>query len=385
MADGAAARAAEVLGKAGDAEYFAARSRSLPQLFRPLDRLHTRPGQPRRLAHPFNPFSSEHRADDYCEGNAWQYTWLAPHDVQGLQDCFGSRGRMIEKLDSLFTVSSVIEGCRRPRPDISRALSVSMRTATSLRTPRSTSTRDARAAVEDGRQRCARCSRRSTIAEPDGLSGNEDVGQMSRLVTCSRRWASTRPSPQAAATGSVLPLVRQGRDRRSGRHLHHRCRNNSNENKYIRRVWLDGRPHIPNPISTTQRSCAAPSYASRWAPSPGCGTAPTNRRSMPTSGPLPEELFPVGGRRGRDRACQRPADERPSALDVPQLLPQYPRHDGALLARTGGQPRHLRLHRRYPRHVGSAIRGRRCVRAAVRGRPGPAKDGLPGVTPPAVR
>ena len=32
-----------------------------------------------------------------------QYTWLAPHDVAGLVGCFGSRARMLEKLDSLFT------------------------------------------------------------------------------------------------------------------------------------------------------------------------------------------------------------------------------------------------------------------------------------------
>ena len=28
----------------------------------------------------YSPFSSTHRADDYCEGNGWQYTWLVPHD-----------------------------------------------------------------------------------------------------------------------------------------------------------------------------------------------------------------------------------------------------------------------------------------------------------------
>ena len=67
---------------------------------------------------PFNPFASTHRADDYCEGNAWQYTWLVPHDVEGLAACFGSREAMIAKLDSLFTVSSVVEGAETS-PDIS--------------------------------------------------------------------------------------------------------------------------------------------------------------------------------------------------------------------------------------------------------------------------
>lgn len=33
---------------------------------------------------PFNPRSSNHRNDDYCEGTAWQWTWFVPHDVEGL-------------------------------------------------------------------------------------------------------------------------------------------------------------------------------------------------------------------------------------------------------------------------------------------------------------
>ena len=37
------------------------------------------------------------------EGNAWQYTFLVPHDVQGLIDLFGEE-RFTQKLDSLFVV-----------------------------------------------------------------------------------------------------------------------------------------------------------------------------------------------------------------------------------------------------------------------------------------
>ena len=40
---------------------------------------------------PFNPFETTHHADDYCEGNARQYIWLAPHDPKGLIELFGSK------------------------------------------------------------------------------------------------------------------------------------------------------------------------------------------------------------------------------------------------------------------------------------------------------
>lgn len=59
---------------------------------------------------PFNPIASNHRADDYCEGVAWQWTWFVPHDVPGLVDLMGGKENFILKLDSLFTMESRLEG-----------------------------------------------------------------------------------------------------------------------------------------------------------------------------------------------------------------------------------------------------------------------------------
>ena len=59
---------------------------------------------------PFNPRSSNHRSDDYCEGTAWQWTWFVPHDVEGLVELMGGREAFIGKLDSLFVADSSLEG-----------------------------------------------------------------------------------------------------------------------------------------------------------------------------------------------------------------------------------------------------------------------------------
>lgn len=59
---------------------------------------------------PFNPLSSAHRRDDYCEGNAWQWTFFVPHDVDGLADLMGGREVLASRLDSLFTMSSALHG-----------------------------------------------------------------------------------------------------------------------------------------------------------------------------------------------------------------------------------------------------------------------------------
>jgi alpha-1,2-mannosidase, putative len=59
---------------------------------------------------PFNPLSSVHRRDDYCEGNAWQWTFFVPHDVDGLANLMGGKPVLASRLDSLFTMSSVLHG-----------------------------------------------------------------------------------------------------------------------------------------------------------------------------------------------------------------------------------------------------------------------------------
>ena len=59
---------------------------------------------------PFSPKYSNHKKSDYEEGNAWQWTWFVPHDVDGLIDLFGGQEIFTQKLDTLFTTSSEIEG-----------------------------------------------------------------------------------------------------------------------------------------------------------------------------------------------------------------------------------------------------------------------------------
>lgn len=67
---------------------------------------------------PFSPLFSRHRDDEYTEGNAWQYSWFVPHDVEGLITLHGGKELFSQKLDSLFTLPSALEG-DAVSPDIS--------------------------------------------------------------------------------------------------------------------------------------------------------------------------------------------------------------------------------------------------------------------------
>ena len=239
LADGAAARAAEALGRGEDARYFTERSHSYRNYFDPSMGFMRGRDSRRGWRTPFNPFASTHRADDYCEGNAWQYTWLAPHDVAGLEACFGSRARMLGKLDSLFTVSSVIEGAETS-PDISgligqyahgnepshhilylyTMLGQPWKTAEKVREVLTTLYHD----------------------QPDGLSGNEDVGQMSAwYILSSLGMYEVEPAGGRYWFGS--PLFDRAEIAVPGGTFTIVAENNSSENKYIRRVWLNGRPY----------------------------------------------------------------------------------------------------------------------------------------------
>ncbi len=59
---------------------------------------------------PFDPRYSKHRKDDYTEGNAFQWSWFVPHDVQGLVDLVGGQEQFIANLDTLFSTSSELTG-----------------------------------------------------------------------------------------------------------------------------------------------------------------------------------------------------------------------------------------------------------------------------------
>lgn len=175
LADGAAAQAAKALGRTADYEHFTRMSHSYRTYFDRETGFIRGMDDKGAFRTPFNPYYAAHRADDYCEGNAWQYTWLVPHDIEEYATLFGGREACIARLDSLFLAPSTIEG--DPSPDISgmigqfahgnepshhilylyTMLGEPQKTAKWVREVMKTQYRDA----------------------PDGLSGNEDMGQMS--------------------------------------------------------------------------------------------------------------------------------------------------------------------------------------------------------------
>lgn len=260
IADWALAQVAKERGDVATYEKFLSRSHSYRHYFDPSTGFMRGLDSKGRFRKDFNPFSAAHRANDYCEGNAWQYVWLAPHDFDGLAACFktykhftpknidrhfSGREALIQKLDSLFVVSSNLEG-EEVSPDISGLIGQyahgnepshhvvyfytlagqPWKAADLLR----------------------RIYKEMYTTEPDGLCGNEDVGQMSSWYVLSTlgfyqvepaggRYFFGSPLWKSAeiivGEGKTFTVVAEG---------------NSDVNRYIQRVELNGRPYTKNYI-----------------------------------------------------------------------------------------------------------------------------------------
>jgi len=110
--DWCVAQLAKDLGKEDDYKYFLKRSKSYQNLFDPLTGFMRGKSKDGELWHePFDPKHSSHRENtDYTEGNAWQHSWFVLHDTDNFIELYGGKEKFTEKLEQLFTESSEITG-----------------------------------------------------------------------------------------------------------------------------------------------------------------------------------------------------------------------------------------------------------------------------------
>lgn len=106
------AQMAKALNKQEDYAYFMKRATAYQPLFDASTGFMRAKLADGRWKSPFDPQYSSHDFDvaEYTEGNAWQHSWFVPHDVAGMIQLHGGSERFVQKLDSLFSVSSEIKG-----------------------------------------------------------------------------------------------------------------------------------------------------------------------------------------------------------------------------------------------------------------------------------
>jgi predicted alpha-1,2-mannosidase len=99
--DWAIARMAQAMGRTEVAARFFRRAANWHHVYDPdsgFMRARRRDGTFRT---PFDPTASGY-GSDYTEGNAWQYSWYVPQDVAGLARAHGGASRLLAQLDQVF-------------------------------------------------------------------------------------------------------------------------------------------------------------------------------------------------------------------------------------------------------------------------------------------
>lgn len=236
-ADDGVAKVAKLLGKTDDYNYFFNRSRSYKKYYDPETRFLRAVDTDGKFRLPFNPFFAEHRTNDYTEGNAWQYTFLVPHDVKGLIKLFGSDKAFLSKLDSLFFVEGWAGD--NASPDMSGMTG-------QYAHGNEPSHHVIYMYNYAGRPDKAAPLLRKMLNEmyldqPDGLSGNEDVGQMSAwYILSSVGLYQVDPVGGRFVIGSPLfdkATVNVG----GGKTFTVVAKNNSDKNIYVQSARLNGK------------------------------------------------------------------------------------------------------------------------------------------------
>ena len=251
IADGAAAVVAKRYGTKSDYKYFYDRSQSYRRYFdrkTGFMRGVTSKGQFRE---PFNPFHAVHQHDDYTEGNAWQYTWLVSHDVHGLIGLFGGEKPFLQKLDSLFVAEGDLgEGAS---PDISGLIG-------QYAHGNEPSHHIIYMYNYAGQPWKAAPLLRKVFSEMyrdglDGLSGNEDVGQMSAwYVLSSMGLYQVEPAGGRYIIGSPL-FDSVEMNVGNGRTFKVTARNNSAENIYVQSAKLNGKKYTKSYVGFKDIVC----------------------------------------------------------------------------------------------------------------------------------
>jgi len=230
------ARMAEEMGKDDIATEFYEKSQSYHQYFDPETGFMRGKNLNGSWYEPFDPRHSAHWDSPYVEGNAWQWNWYVPHDIPGMINLHGSIDKFGDKMDSLFTMSSELVG-----EEVSSDISGLIGQYAHGNEPSHHIIYLFNYAERPWRTQelVDRTRNEFYTDQPNGIPGNEDVGQMSAwyifnamgfypVCPGDNRYLIGKPNfekieiPVGSKKFSVI------------------ANNLTEENKYVQAVYLDG-------------------------------------------------------------------------------------------------------------------------------------------------
>lgn len=231
------ARMAEKMGKQEIAQKFYARAQNYRNVFDTQTGFIRARKSTGEFRVPFDPTQSNF-GSDYTEGSAWQYSWYMPHDNAGLSQLLGGDSAATAKIDQVFD-AKVDEKVYAHMEDISGLIGhyahgnePSHHVAYLY---------NYFGAPWKTQQRLQQIVSSQYHAKPDGLSGNDDLGQMSAwLMFTSLGFYPVAPGSNEYIIGrpfldqAILTLP-------NGKRFSIRAHNLSAEHPYVGSIRLNGK------------------------------------------------------------------------------------------------------------------------------------------------
>lgn len=186
---------------------------------------------------PFNPRYSSHMKSDYTEGNAFQWSFFVPHDMDNFIAEIGGKKELETRLDTLFTTSSQIDGAEASGDITGLIGQYAHGNEPSHHMAYLYNWTDA---PWKGAERLDFIMRNFYTNQPDGIIGNEDCGQMSAwYVLSALGFYQVCPGIPVYAIGR--PMVDKATIPVAGGNFQIIVKNNSPENKYLKEAKLNGK------------------------------------------------------------------------------------------------------------------------------------------------
>ena len=232
------ARMARALGRMDIAVWFEKRAANWRNSFDPVTGFVRARLSTGAFRTPFDPTAIAY-GSDYTEGNAWQYSWFAPQDLGGLDTALGGDLKMVAKLDAMFDYDN-------SKLDYSHAEDIAGLIGQYIHGNEPSHhvayLYDYAGAPWRTQARLKQIVDSQYKPTPDGLAGNDDLGQMSAwLIFTTLGFYPVTPGSGEYAIGR--PFV----DRATialpnGRRFTVVADGLSDANRYVGKVSLNGHP-----------------------------------------------------------------------------------------------------------------------------------------------
>jgi predicted alpha-1,2-mannosidase len=236
IGDGSIALMAQKMGKGNEYNNFKKRAENYKLYFDPADKFFKGKLSDGSWTPGFDPFKSKNVL--YSEGNAWQYNWLVPQDVNGLIGLLGGKEAFNQRLDQFFTLPFQDEGGLEDMTGLIGQYAHGNEPGHHIPYLYNYGGQQWKTA-----EKVRHILKEMYHDRPDGIIGNEDCGQMSAwYVFSSLGFYPVFPASGTYAIGSPL-FDKATINLEGGKKFIVESVSNSDKNIYIQSILLNGKKY----------------------------------------------------------------------------------------------------------------------------------------------